>query len=904
MPDVIDTLNSFVLEFRQGLSTFNIDEFKKASGITESSWISNTADGLMSKIPASGGLGVANLISPDLYVSYIQRTIENLDNISVDVESLDSFFSNVYKSITLGERNITIPLRPDEDIEKIRPEYLSLLSSDFDTTIQKILKGSISDSDIRKKFVSDEYYNKLKKQLVKTTVVINDVRDMMELDSPSIVKIDNVFIQHNVIPFIRAYLPNTKDMRAIAVKTMAAITSLYRNMTASITSVQTMLDGGKVTDANTIRLLKYYVYNMKTVTMNLCAYISTMVIRKISYLSFNISSYMELYNIIQRYFPEMEAILHESVMTGDVRDIDNTTLLNSIINNGLSIVLPHIHKAIGLKKMEIANILSSKYDIKMDYISGIDNDTYVYDTRVYSAVNATIKEIGQNLQLFVANSKNLDMIADDIIEKSNLSETFSLKYANILTNITNMNYYTINSPDINNSSDTMMSLCNEICNFERNIGIIADNMSKCYKYLENIVCSYEINHNNLETQTFEELKAFVSEMMSNYKEYIVHVTRRLLERLDSLTEILNNDIDLEEDNIVKQDTPCDYSCEAYRSAYDEIEIHDALIFESLLTQYHSIKEKKERGVNVVYEAIETTTGGESSQPKVEGKPQEQQGDDNKDTTGVKSNDSQDGGKKKSVLEEFKNFISRLLEKFKSNSKKYTSKNNSWIRSVKNDILGLDFSNTTITVAKFEGVTSQKISADIAAAVNKINAMSSSKLPSEMTSDRSGAEFYLFPNIPEKVGDETTFVGRIKRFYTFGNTKNNDLISYSGSDAKTAVTTMIEFCESYDNTYTSVSSSLSKLSDSAYKKQQEIVNAKSANDANETNDDKPSKVSTSSIITSIVRDYSGAVSTILEKKYLDYIKVLNQLVPKNKTTDTPKEADKSEDATTSDETNKQ
>ena len=100
--------------------------------------------------------------------------------------------------------------------------------------------------------------------------------------------------------------------------------------------------------------------------------------------------------------------------------------------------------------------------------------------------------------------------------------------------------------------------------------------------------------------------------------------------------------------------------------------------------------------------------------------------------------------------------------------------------------------------------------------------------------------------------------------------------------------MIEFCETYDGTYKSVLSSISKLSDAAYKKQEEIIN-QSKNNSNNTSDNSTNnnensgdnKVNKSSVITSIVRDYTGSVSTVLEKKYLDYIKVLNSLAPKNK-----------------------
>ena len=123
-------------------------------------------------------------------------------------------------------------------------------------------------------------------------------------------------------------------------------------------------------------------------------------------------------------------------------------------------------------------------------------------------------------------------------------------------------------------------------------------------------------------------------------------------------------------------------------------------------------------------------------------------------------------------------------------------------------------------------------------------------------------------------------------------------TYSGDDAKNKIEEMVRYCEEYDKLYNSVASSLDKLSEAASKKQEEILNTVGTKNVNESvlyeangdvkqdgkkavsSEGTDDKINTSSVITGVVRDYSGAILTVIEKKYLDYLKVLDKLAPKN------------------------
>ena len=255
---MIDLNNSLVLKHQKELSEISVMEF---SGI------------LSSAGQLAAGISIANKIDPSTYVDYLNKTISNIENIQVEPETLQEFFSQVYKSPLVDESKFAIAFRSDEDIEKIRPEYLSVMASDINNTIRKIIDGTEKETDIKKIIISGEYESRMHKQLVKTTLKLNGTRDLLILDSPPIVKIDKFFIQNNVMPFLSSYTHNTDELTIIAKKTIGRINDLARAINTIFTAVSQSVQSGNVPN-DRISLLGYYVFNMKTITMRLCAYIT------------------------------------------------------------------------------------------------------------------------------------------------------------------------------------------------------------------------------------------------------------------------------------------------------------------------------------------------------------------------------------------------------------------------------------------------------------------------------------------------------------------------------------------------------------------------------------------------------------------------------------------------------
>lgn len=890
-----ENINSFVVDFKSHLSAFDINQFK------ENCMVLNEASGFLP-------LGLTGIISPQLYCSYIDKTLENLESVTGNVDVMDDFFSKVYKSAFLADKDITITLHSDEQIEKIRPEYLNQIAIDFNVNMKKILEGELKNTDIKKKYVSGDYFEKIKRQLVKTNIVVNDVRDLLVAEAPTVVKIDNDYLQNNAIPFIRSYNQNVKDLSVISTNLKGRINDTYTDIQNTIAAVNKLQSEGKL-DKETISTVNYYKYNVMRNYMNLCAYISGMLIRKISFYTYNMMSYTNLYNTIYNFFPEGELILHESVIDGDLSDIDDSTLLQSIVDNDLNIIIPHVQNAIGKKKMEISNLMAKRYNYRLMYDQKVNSEKYPYDITPYRHLNNTINAIHDSINKFEENMKNSDLVVDDIIESSGLEETFSTKYGDILSKVPSIEYYTLQESE---GIAVALALFNDLDHFVENVTMISDNVYKVYSRLEELVKEFDLNDDPYDDATYNELKSFVISLMKNYKDYILLLTKALLERLDNLTDSLDDAyiLDAEENADTENaefEFATNYDADIAFEAFDEIVEEERIALERCFREYNKIRAKKDRGVDIVYEEVKPAenNGEKTSGPVVK---TDAQAHYKEKESGTQSNaPNVNGEQKENVVDKFKAWFKKIIDQFKSKSKKLTTKNNAWLASVKNSINSLPqevIDETTITLAEYKNVTSERISTDITSAMNKINSISPTSLPNELTGNRSKAELYLFNSIPERIGKITGFNARIKQFFIYGNKDKEALMTYSGSDAKTKIDEIISYCEGYQSMYTKISADLDKLVQAAADKQEKIIaSLKSGKNVNESvlfekdqngdvkegntkvagSEGSEDKLKASSVITTIVRDYSGAILTVMEKKYLDYIRVLDKIAPKTENT---------------------
>lgn len=899
-----ETINEFVADHVKSISDFDLHQY--ASAIS-----SVVTEGVVTAMYSAKIIDV----NPALYTEYLAKTMNNMDTITANAEELDEFFSNTYNSLPLSNKKITVPMHAEEDISKIRPEYLTTFAQEADGLLKKIIGGNTPFDVVKKIFTDGAYLTKNKKRLVKTSLVINDTRDLMVMDSPSLVVVDSMYIEHNMIPFVRTYPTSVDDLKNVSINCISEMNNAARLLNISFNAARTVITSGKAS-GNVVRTLEYATVSIHRMFMELCAYISGMCIRKLSYYSFNIKSCLNLYNVIHASFPEMDRILHESVLDGRLDDIDDADLFYSAVDSELGIIRPHIQNAVQMKVNELTNLIANRYGQKITSVSDIDIDKYPYDKSVYDKVNGTFIEISQMLQAFEKGIVSEDFVVDDVLNDSHLNETFISRYSNVLVVFEDTSKYTGEE-----SAEAVFTLLNEVYNYESNVEKIIRNMGVIFGFLEKYQGMIEDNTSQYDTATYNELVSVLDVIMNNYKDYVLLVAKKIISRLDNLTDALEeNDIETFESELDEDSAPYDYTAEMVVSKIDNTLDNARLLMESMNREFQIARAKEYRGTDVVFEADDaqnntpsTNNSKPSATPPVDVKTDisAKANTPDKDNTNSTTPKPATGNTKENtsgIIAAFKDFIQKILDKFSKKGKSLSSKFNYWMgmsddrtgnKPLKEYITNLDYSKTTINLASYSkfGIEDTGVITDIGTAMNNINAITASPLPPEFTNPkgRGAIEKKIFSMIPatntwkdaDRVygNDANSFRSRIKGYYIYDS--DGAAKSITGEDVKNAVSAMINYCENYSKFTSKIQDKINALEDTAAKKQDEII--KSDNGSNKTEEDKTptpaanddnnkDKVVPNNVITNITKDYCGAILSVAEVKYINYLNYLKKFSP--------------------------
>ena len=895
MDNGLRILNSFVVDHKRAETSFSQENF-----ISNMKFFSE-ATTIDSKI-------VSQLYDSTIYGRYIAKAVDNLNAMKcVDYVYLDKFFSDVYTSAPLEGKGIIIGLQDVSEIEKIRPEYLSSIPIFFDNYLKAILAGKKKKSDIDREVLNGVFKDRLKRQLVKTTLIVNDTRDLMKIDSPNLVKVDEIFIANNIIPFIRAYSQEVDLLNRIAEQTIARIANANDDIKSSVDALNNMISSGKLDD-DTIYKAKYFAFNMQSQYMSICAYISAMLIRKIAYYTYNMRAIQHLYNLIIAYFPEAEGVLHESVLNGKLDDIDSTELLNSIIGGDLSIILPKIHDVVNRKKIEIANVAAKYMDTKLTAMDDINNNDGEYDNTPYLKLCNTFDQIANQLHDFELAIKDPDVVMDDVLTNLGLDVSYVSKFTEIVNKARDT--YSYDSMLTNHMTDAAAkSLYNEISDFEKNVSDISSKATKVYLYIQALEKAYDVNNGHLDNPTYIEAKEIIENIMSDYKDYCLSVARCIVNRLDNLSHILIENFGDERKIVEATVYPSEnidiYEAVGFVASYDYVLNESAEIFTELMKDYKSMKAHRDRGVKLVYEAEQVPADGSGStggnnQASANGNGTQDGGngggqvktaevttDGPVKTAAQKESDSTNGknnANEKGIIQAFLDAIKKIKDQWLNKMRQLMSKNGGWLGRVTNKLKSIDPSNVTISIAPYEAVTENTITNLFNTAKTKINSISPDNLPNEIKNGTASARKFIFPDIPD-VKRAESWKQSLSLYFTWGKTasidmKQNKLMVYKGDEATQQINTMIDYCANYDKLANTIDRLIEDLDKAAADKQTAIINSKSGNNEQNQAQQNNDKTNMNSVITTVVSDFNKAVFTATEKKYLDYFHCLRKLAPQD------------------------
>ena len=901
----MDILNNLILEHGKSINELDIHNYAVAAShvVTEGAVTALYANNLIA-------------VDPTLYTDYLNKTIQNMDTITANSEELDTFFSKTYTSLPLSNRKITIPMHSEEDISKIRPDYLMTYAQEADTLIKKIFNGTETLETIKKKLTNPEFVNKYKKQLVRTTVVVNDTRDLMVLDSPSLVVVDSIYIEHNLIPFVRTYPTNVDSLKNISFNCINMMSASARALNNTFAGANTVIKSGKVS-GNMIMAVEYAMSMIHRLFLNLCAYISGMLIRKMSYYSYNIKSCLNLYNVIHASFPEMDRILHESVLDGKLGDIDDSDLFYSAVDGGLDIIKPHIQAAVGMKLNELTTMLADKYGRKVDDLNNSSIGLAPYSKAPYEKVNNTFVDISRMLHTFETEIRGEDFVIDDVLTKSGLDETFISKFSTVLSEFEDTSNY-VAEP----SMDTVLSLVNEVSHYEENIDSIVSNMGTINKYLKTYSELIDDSVNLYDNATHKELVSVVETITGNYKDYVLFVSKKIISRLDNLTDALEDD-DLtayQYETESADEKVTDYDAEMVYTEYAQNEQATKAIMESINQEFQAAVAKSNRGLNVVFEADNNAqTGGTTNttgnnQPTntanggAEVKTDTATANNTTTTANTANNNNPSNGSKKvktpqekqalidRIVKAFTELMEKIFGKSSAKTKKVTTAFNYWMnmsnektknKTLKDFMLNdLDYSGRFLELYACEkfNAPNPEVIQDIQAVTTKIKALNPSALPDEFKNNPTQDTIikYLFPMIPVKkppLAKDNSFSQKVKGFYLNG--KSDVKIAVHGADnVKSSVSKMIDFCSQYCQYRVTLDSALTALKDAAANAATNLINNDASAEVTTTDNTeentqgnkkkKDNKANVNTILTNLTSKYISAVLYIAEVKYVQYI----------------------------------
>lgn len=859
---------------------FIIDHFENTSNFDANRFVD-----AMESVLCENTLCKAININTDLYTSYIDRSMRNLNEVlSVDSDKLTEFFQNTYNAFDKDNIiNISISLQDADSVSKIRPQYLMEYVGTLKKCINSIIDERPGSSDEVDDFLSMTNLSKMKKQLVKTNLQISQSKDILVMDTPIIVNIDEAFILTNVIPYLRALPRLNKEIEADV-----RVVRLYiAKSSIELTNISNILDklkvSGKIESIRTVRQLDKLLYNAIRNYISLSAYLTHLTIRKMNIISYNMVSYYNLYNTIHNYYPEGDKILHENAIDGKLDDIDDDILVNSMIKNGFQIVHASINNILFNKKHQIASatIALDGFDIYGDIDEIVGN--HDYDRSIYTGTNRIFSILRGNVNRFITMMINGDVF-DEALEQSELCVNLGDMYQDDIIkigNISNYNDMQNRITDKTSKTDIMLRAYSELYGFKSNMDTLSSNIKKGYYYIKESITKLSNHMYDISDCSRKEMIEFLEDLLNQYKLLVLDISRKLIARIKCLSDFVTSfnksavtktPLHVESDTVSNSEL-LEYTVDDILKSMDS---DNEVMFETLIQNYKSLKSSKETGISILYEA---------EAPKTK--------------TDVDSK-----------LKQLKKFISEIIEKFNNKIRELFTKNGDWLKQNKKALLNLDTSSMTINILPYSSFDINQIGTNINQAVSKLNALNITDIYKKSQADLRKE---IFPMIPTNIRgiDEKGFSSIVKTYYSIGNNKPANL-TYSGDRAKLEIRKMVEYCEEYQKICSNLEKNLKTLTNAADSKLTQILNSRDVTESvlmniyensdttpsvenntvksNETNNqDRPERAKNSSVssnkhaqyISSDIRMFTTAVLTAVEARYVAYISVLRALIAKTK-----------------------
>ena len=769
-------LQDYVIE---NANFFN--EFDKTNFINNASLALNT-----------GATKLAVSIKGNTYSNILEKTMSHINEIELNSYAVAEFVTKILGSGRVESAKLTMKDITKVDNIIIKPQYLTEAVSNYKEVINGIASGKYDTDKIRDIYANMHLYtDTLKKRLVSSPINVNiTTKEMLDHSISETVDVTTSYLEDKVLPFLQDFTKNKKTLTSEISIINTTLYSSVSELKKVVEDVNIGIELNKI-DETKKKLMLNYTYNMVRAILEGVSFVTYAIIRKAHQFEECVIACQNIYNLLTLSFSDVINIIesglydNRSITADDAYDIAEKLVegKNDVFAE-LSNNIIEYHKG----------YISSNASVAMD-VSGGDVSDYVtnllsenkYDNELYKDIVKSYIEINNGLDIVAKNYDDRLIVFEDIIKKAGFSLTLIDRFHNEIKALDDMSIYGMTALDIGNGGEKeriYYMILSEIADYPRlteSIAKVSREVKVRIDYIEDLF-NDKRNTELAYSETMTELKIFLASFKDQFRELNMSIVKALYLRLKELAnkadECIDNVFPSNEETV--NFTESDFCKESVLYELEDIDTMNDVLMESLLKQYYAEREFIERGVRLVYEAVEVT-------------------DNNKESKGT------------NLITKIEDSFAKAFDNILANSKAWfdrsAKKNKEFMDKYKNYLANeRKYVNIQIKMTPYEKMDSNQISSDINTLITNVGKMTPDVLKTLNSYEEVRSKLITF-GINFNNTDEKT---AITNYYSVGNNPI-DPVTYSNGEIQTLVAQhMIPYCDTF---YTSYKPGIDKQFDS-------------------------------------------------------------------------------------------
>lgn len=819
-------------------------------------------------------------ISSDKFANMVSKTYATLEDLYIDKESLEDFFSEIFNTNVLTRIPTTITIFDLSEIDKIRPQYLYDFVSMVKSNVDKFIGSGQTANDIEHTF-SNNFMEILKRQLVKTTLPANMLpKDLLTHESRITVQVTKEFVRSSIIQFIKSYPVLKKELTNIKDDVVGTVNNCTDEFNTVLASANQILSNQEL-DQKERRKLSVFVYAAANSYLSAVSYISMMTIRKINMLVYNIRAYEKLHIVIEGYHPGVRELSANSNinLTESVADMELYNLRTDEVSNELFAGRFDILKVLKTKiadyyKTTLSNC-STEFGDKLH--SSIDTiiQSKDYDNQPYIDINDILNDIRETIAIIEKKSQDEFIVIEDITESGLVLDNLLKHYADIFVRIKNIELY-----DDMEGSEKVLSVLAELECFDTNMNIVTSQFQVTTDSVIELLNSIRGNINNkypnktIRVELIELLEHFIREIKSAG----IQFSESILNRLKSLMFLLEDESDLPEltaiysTDVVSNDKPkeVNFMEMVLNAEQQELTTYVESMCTEIMRNYQIEKMYTERGIIPIFEADEPKT----DKPATGASTMVDKGNDGAEPTSTDKKPSAVAAKITSITE----FIKTLIEKFKAFIQSAAFKGRiETYKKMKEYVASRSYVNVSVSLVPWEEVMPYtRFLKDLKTLKSNISTyMKPGNLSGKSEKDVYTQVFSFLPGV-----SNTENVRDLMSLYNTGCKEVQPKVYAHGALDSYVKTKMIPFCDATIGDNSHYNQLMTEIEDVG--KALEFVTKPVTESVIFEEADGPNSVSVNvNTVASTIRFFLGVVLNCYRDRMNTYYSVLLKAVPANK-----------------------